>query len=333
VSKDEVWLRVGRSAFARMHIIHSIIRTGQYPNVKKLANRLEVSKRAIERDIEKMRDMMGAPIAYCYNRRGYFYEDDTYSVPPIRLTDGEMMAVFLGEKLLAQYKGHPYEEEIKSAYAKIQALFPESAAIDYGEIERTVSFAVEDVRGDEQLLLRYYQILKEAISVSKTVWADYYTANRDSREMRDIDPYHLRFQDGAWYCIGYCHKRQEMRMFALDRFFDLRLTERSFKRNEDFTVDEYLGNSFKLELGKEPQEVRIFFNSYAARWVRERNWHESQSLEKQPDGSIILRMSVSGLGEVKRWVLSFGGHAEVLAPAKLREEVKKEILAMAGSYR
>jgi len=74
------------------------------------------------------------------------------------------------------------------------------------------------------------------------------------------------------------------------------------------------------------------FDSFAARWVRERKWHESQRLDEQPDGSLILRFTVSGLGEVKRWVFSFGSHAEVLAPEELREEIQRETKKMAEKY-
>ncbi|MBU7006171.1 helix-turn-helix transcriptional regulator [Phosphitispora fastidiosa] len=323
---------VGRNAFARIQYIHAAIKARKYPNVNRLAEQFEVSTRAVERDLEMMRDLMGAPIVYSYSQKGYYYADENFSIPKIRMTEGELAAVFLGERLLTKYQGHPYEKEIKSAYTKIQALFPESAVLDYDEIERTVTFAVEDARGDGQILLGHYQIIQGAIGSNRTVFADYYSLSSDSRSERHIDPYHLRFQDGAWYCIGFCHMRKEIRMFALDRFYELKLTERSFKRDKNFNIEEYLAYSLNLERGSEPREVTIAFDRYAARWVRERRWHESQRLDEQPDGSVILGLTVSGLNEVKRWVMSFGSHAEVLAPAELRQEIMEEIAAMLGNY-
>lgn len=333
MSKAEVHLRVGRSALARMHYIHSAIKAGKYPNVPQLAKSLEVSTRAVERDIEMMRDLMGAPISYSYNHKGYYYKDEFYSIPRIWFTEGEIIAVFLGERLLAQYKGHPYEDAIKTAYIKIQALFPESAAVNYEEIMRTVSFAVDRPRGEEQLLLQHYQVLQEAIATNRTVFTDYYSTSRNSRSTRNIDPYHLRFQSGAWYCIGYCHRRKETRMFALDRFHKLELTQQVYAKDEKFSIEDYLGASFSLERGPEPMEVTISFDSYAARWIKERCWHESQQLEEQADGSVVLRLKVSGLGEVKRWIMGFGSHAEILAPHELRIEVKREIEKMRENYR
>jgi len=333
ISNAEIQLRVGRSAMARIYFIHSEIKAGKYPNVPLLARTLEVSTRAVERDVELMRDMLGAPIVYSYGRKGYYYENDFYSIPPMRFTEGELVALYLGEKLLAQYKGHPYENGIKTAYAKILALLPGSAAINYDEIERTLSFAVEEARGDKRLVLQWYQTMQDAILTKRTVRADYYSASRDSRDNRLIDPYHLRFQAGAWYCIGYCHNRREIRIFALDRFYGLELTDRLFEMDGEFSIDEYLSQSLNLERGREPQEVEVLFDRKAAIWVRERRWHESQRLDEKPDGSVILKLTVSGLGEVKRWILGFGGQAEVLAPPELKAEIAKDIKKMAEKYR
>jgi predicted DNA-binding transcriptional regulator YafY len=120
-------------------------------------------------------------------------------------------------------------------------------------------------------------------------------------------------------------------MFALDRIRDLELTDQTFAIPEDFSVQEYLGDSLHLERG-EPVEVAIKFDSYQARWIRERVWHSSQSIEELPDGSLMLRMVVGSLGEVKRWAMSFGSRAEVLEPERLREEIRREIERVGEVY-
>ncbi|MDD2574563.1 MAG: WYL domain-containing protein [Bacillota bacterium] len=79
-------------------------------------------------------------------------------------------------------------------------------------------------------------------------------------------------------------------------------------------------------------DVAIRFDPHQARWIRERNWHPSQRLEFLEDGSLILTMTVSSLDEVKRWMLGFGRHAEVLKPKKLRQAVAEEIKAMEYIY-
>jgi predicted DNA-binding transcriptional regulator YafY len=69
------------------------------------------------------------------------------------------------------------------------------------------------------------------------------------------------------------------------------------------------------------------------RGIRERKWHETQQdLEELPDGGVILRFRTGGLGEVKRWVMQYGAHAEVLQPEHLRRAVATEMRQAAKNY-
>ncbi|MBC7345024.1 MAG: WYL domain-containing protein, partial [Clostridia bacterium] len=156
--------------------------------------------------------------------------------------------------------------------------------------------------------------------------------SRDQVSERYLDPYHVRYHQGAWYLIAYCHTRAEVRIFALDRIRELKVMEERFEPVNDFSLEEYLGLSMGIERGYGVWEVAIKFTPFQARWIRERKWHASQEMEELDDGSLILKLKVAGLNEVKRWVLSFGKEAEVLAPPELREEIAAELAAMVALY-
>lgn len=315
---------VTRSILYRIYQIHRLLRSHRYPDLKTLVQKFEVSERTILRDLNSMRYDLGAPIAYSRQQRGYYYSDEKFTLPTLHLTQGEAIAVFLGERLLSQYRGTPFEPAIRSALEKISTLLPEEVSLDFSEVERLISFDVEPLRGEEKQLAEAFNLLSQAAHERRTVEMTYFSQYRGEETKRQVDPYHLRSSFGAWYLIGYCHMRDEVRMFALDRIRDLRLTDQIFAIPEDFSVEEYLGDSLHLERG-EPVEVAIKFDPYQARWIRERVWHSSQSIEELPDGSLILRMVVGSLGEVKRWAMSFGARAEVLEPERLREEIRREI--------
>lgn len=314
-----------RARFARIYYLDQQLRAGKYPNVPRLARELEVQARTIERDIEHMRDRLGAPIAYDHKQKGYYYTSDGFRLPPLRLTEGEMVALFLGQKLLAQCAGTPLEEPVRSAFEKVCTLLPVGISVDFDTLEQAISFNLEPLRGDERRIAEIYHRLAGAIQHKATVWVRYYSAARNEFSQRHIDPYHLRYFHGAWYLIAFCHWRKELRVFAIDRIQELRETGATFTPIPDFSLEDFLGGSLGIEVGEHPEEVAIRFDSHQARWIRERRWHQTQTLKPQPDGSLILRMTVSGLGEVKRWVLSFGSHAEVLAPESLRREVSQEL--------
>ncbi len=323
----------GITAMYRMYRIDYLVRNGHYPNVPKLAKSLEVSKRTVERDLERMKDLLGAPVCFCWKRKGYYYTDNSFSLPPVNLSEEETVALFLGQKLLAQYRGTPYEKTVKAAFGKILMLLPDYISSDLEGAERAVSFAVEHLRGDEDAVLQRYNLLLNAIRDCRVISADYYSASRDERMKREINPYHLRFHEGAWYMIGYCHYRNDIRMFAVDRIESLQVTDLKFAPDPGFSIDRYLGDSMKIERGVEPKEIIIRFDAKQARYIRERLWHHSQKTEELADGSLILRLQVSGLGEVKRLVLGFGSAAEVLAPPELRAEIERETKKMADKYR
>ena len=82
------------------------------------------------------RDQLDAPIKYDYERKGFYYSKSNFSLPSISITEGELMALFVAEKVLKQYKGTPYEKELRSAYEKLTANLPDEISIDFQELDR-----------------------------------------------------------------------------------------------------------------------------------------------------------------------------------------------------
>lgn len=323
-----------RAQFGRIFLIDREIRRGRYPSIKWLAEKLEVTTRTIQRDVACLRDQLGAPLEWDYHHKGYTYggREKEFTLPQLYLTEGELIALYLGQKLLSQYTGTPYEEPIRNAFEKVCLLLPDTVSVDLSVVDQVVSFNVEPIRGDEEKVLTIYSTLAGATANKRTIWMRYYSASSDRVTEREVDPYHLRFYEGAWYLIGFCHLRKEIRTFALDRIQDLRVTAGSFSLPADFSLHDYLKDVFGLERGPEPVEVTILFDAHQARWIRERVWHPSQDCEFRSDGSLLLRLKVSGLGDIKRWLIGFGAHAEVISPPSLRREVVEEIQALQKVY-
>ncbi|MGB9880990.1 MAG: helix-turn-helix transcriptional regulator [Anaerolineae bacterium] len=316
--------------FWRLFEIHRLISQGTYPNCAYLSQRLEVHRRTVERDIERLRDLFCAPIEYDPKRRGYYYTE-TFSLPMMRLREGEAIALFLGQKLLMQCRGTPFEEPVRQAMAKIRMLLPHEVEVNLERTVDAVSFHVEPLRGEEVEVAARYQTLVTAVEQRRTIEMDYFTASRGVATRRRVDPYHLRFADGAWYCIGYCYERKDVRIFALDRMVHLSLTDDRFEVPSDFSMDGYLANSWVIERG-EPRKVVIEFDAEQARYVRGRRWHHSQVTEDLPDGSLRMTLTIGGLGELTRWVMSFGSHAKIVEPEDLRDAVRTEFSKALARY-
>jgi predicted DNA-binding transcriptional regulator YafY len=97
--------------------------------------------------------------------------------------------------------------------------------------------------------------------------------------------------DDGWYALGHCHLRNDIRMFAIQRVLSSRETGETFDRPADFRVEEYLKGGFRAVRGDGAYHVVLRFRPEVARRFEERPWRISPFLERQPDGSRIVRSS------------------------------------------
>ncbi len=110
------------------------------------------------------------------------------------------------------------------------------------------------------------------------------------------------------------------------------MTKIPFQRPEDFDLQQHLAKSFGVYHGEGDVKVVVRFASSVARYVAESNWHESQKLTQQRDGSLLTEFQLSDTEEIKRWIMSFGQHAVVQEPESLREEIVGELNSLLGAY-
>jgi predicted DNA-binding transcriptional regulator YafY len=155
--------------------------------------------------------------------------------------------------------------------------------------------------------------------------------SRKKRTRRKVAPYKIWLFDGAFYLVGNCGLREDIRIFALDRIKSLRLTDETFEIPEDFKVEDFMQISFGVFHGK-PQNVKIRFAPEVAGYIREKTWHATQKIKSQNDGSVIFEARVAGTDEIKYWLMSWGSNAEVLSPATLRNEMISEARKMLRCY-
>lgn len=248
------------------------------------------------------------------------------------MTQSELLAVFLAERVLAQYANTPLHHLFASAFRKIVTYLPEDEiTLDFREFAGSFSFDPGPVRseGKEEI----FDQLTKTIANSCVVEMEYFSQHRNELSRRQVDPYHLHNYQGDWYVSGYCHWRQALRDFALTRIHGLRVLEQVFSIPASFDKEAYLKRQFGIEKGGVAQEVILQFSAQQARWIKEKVWHQTEQKLPQPDGSLILKMHVPVTSELKRWIMSYGRDAEVLGPEELREMVRSEIEALFSIYR
>lgn len=320
-----------RPPIRRIALIDRRLRDEPPPTATQLAIELEVSPRTIYRDIECLRLDLGAPIQYDPVRGGYRYTEPTFHLPPVTLSEGEIVALFLAERTFRQYRGTPYESDIARLLQKLVTLLPDAITIDVGHLDSLYSFrpvatSLQDIET--------FRTLAAAVLEGRRLRIAYYTATRDELTDREIDPYHLANVAGEWYLFAHCHLRHDVLVFRPDRIRSIRPTRRTFTRPTDFTPTRHLDSALGV-YAEETDPVRIVleFDAFAARFIREKIWHSTQTLEDRRGGHLRLTLRLSSLVEVKRFALSWGEHCKAIAPRRLVREMKEEIEAMRRRYR
>jgi len=297
------------------------LRAGRFPNCRKLADELEVSSKTIQRDIEFMRDQLGMPIAYDQLHFGFFYTEPVTHFPSVEVSEGEVVALFVAEKALAQYRGTSFERPLRTAFEKISGGLKDRIGFQWGDVDSAISFRG---LGATVADLELFEIVSRTVLDSHELAFEYQKLRSARHEARRVQPYHLGCVENQWYLFGFDLVRRQLRTFALPRMRAARDTKAKFRRPADFSIDKHLGDSLGVFKGQGRVKVRIRFDAFAARLVRERNWHPSQKLKPLTAGELELSMTLGSLEEIERWTLSWGSHARVLEPVELQRRIRQE---------
>ena len=311
-------VKLTRPPFERMSRIHEDLQNGRFPNCSSIARDFEVSAKTIQRDIDFMRDRLRLPIEFDWAKNGYGYTRPVDHLPLATITEGELVALLVAQKAIEQYKGTSFEEPLTQAFARLTSELDGPVTVALGEARATITFRPIGVGKAD---LELFRKLSEAVLHSIEIEFDYRSLGSDTPEHRRVQPWHLCCVDNQWYVVGHDLNRDGKRTFAVPRIRKLRLLKRRFIRPKDFSIQKHLGGAFGIFAGTGDHVIRLQFDRWAARLVRERFWHESQRLADGPEGAVELELRLSSLEEVQRWILSFGEHVEVLAPAELRARV------------
>ena len=309
-----------RPPLERMLRIHQALQSGTYPNAASLARDLEVCRKSIHRDLDFMRDRLELPIEYDGSRFGYRYTEEVRAFPTLQITEGEIFALVVAEKALQQYRGTSFEAPLLSALKKMEQALPDTISLSLNEIAQTISFRT---RAEPVLDLEIFDALAKATAARRQLELSYRKPGQQQPEQRVVDPYHLANINGEWFLFAFDHLRKDIRSFVPARIKAIRQTGKTFERRRTFSLDKRLRGSFGVQSGQGEFEVVIRFNERVADYIREKKWHDSQQLRELRNGGVELRMNLSSLGEVERWVLSWGGSAVVVRPAQLAESVKQ----------
>jgi predicted DNA-binding transcriptional regulator YafY len=139
----------------------------------------------------------------------------------------------------------------------------------------------------------------------------------------ELSPYHLLYNQRAWYVVGLSSVHKAVRAFKLNRIRNAEMSDKPLSNDgsPEFDLAEYIGCAWSMIPEGKMYRVRLRFAPKVANNVAEVRWHNTQKVARNPDGSAAVDFRVDGLGEITWWILSYGDQVEVLSPAELRKTI------------
>lgn len=298
--------------------------------VSELAKEFDVSEKTIRRDLEQLK-RFGFPLeesTESHGRKLWHARD----VPDLAFNLGEVLSLFLGRRLLEPLAGTYFWEGSQSAFRKIKStLSPE--AIRY--LDR-LSQLIHDPQQRSSNYDGHGESIDElmiAIEDRNFTFITYQSVKATEPVTYDVHPYGLVHHRGSLYLVADSQQHGEFRVFKIDRISAVERNELRFDRKKEFDLKAFFNSSFGVwrEDG-EPVRVVIRFAAAVARYVEEHHWPGCERKTVAPDGGLLCEFRLSGLQEIKSWILSFGSKAVVLEPQELVTALRIEAEQLAWYY-
>lgn len=288
-------------------------------NRKRLATRYEISERQITKDLDLLRHGLHFPIER--SLEGYYFER-VPRLPNASFSFDEALALLLATRAgmaLAGVDG----AALAAAVGRLESLFPR----EFRAVLRAAAADTADPTGRAESLAT----LQVAVGQRRRIQLEYAAASKGGEVTeRAVDPYAVIPYGKSWHLVAFCHLRDDVRLFKIDRIRQLRPLDDRFPAPE-FDLAEFLGRGWGLMRGVDGpvEEVALRFRPPAASFVTEESWHPSQRVAWTPDGAAIFRATVIVTPELRRWVFGYGSDVEVLTPDHLRDWIGAEARAVA----
>ncbi len=268
-------------------------------------------------------------------QENYSLRPENFHLPPIAFTDKELAAL---QTALSLLDGEfAYAEPLRLALQQITWGRPSPLRAPE---QRSVALGITASAGGHELSARLAKV-ETAIFRNKTIVFDYYTMERDEVSTRRVDPYHLLFQGGQFYLLGYAHERKAMRVFRLSRIRGkvsyATKAEHDFHRPADFDPRAY-ANRADWQLGEERGVARILICERIA-WQIERHFGRygeivrgrrrrgrgASSPASSAEGETVFLTGYSSPRSLISWVLGLGANARLLGPEELVCELQRRL--------
>lgn len=313
----------------RIYKLHHILACRRYPIPRaRLEAELECSRASLTRIIAEMRDHFDAPIEFDKEAGGYRYSRAAFELPGLWFTPSELFALSAAQQLLAEAQPGLLDGQLAPLKARIDKLLGQAHLGD-GELARRLRILRMAARQPDT---RIFQTVAGATAQRQRLAIEYHGRERDAVSQREVSPQRLVHYRDNWYLDAWCHQREALRSFALDRVRAARALDQPARDLDEAGLDGHYRATYGIFAGPATGHAVLRFSAARARWIADETWHPDQEDRWLADGRFERALPYADPRELILDILKYGPEVEVIAPADLRAEVAHRLQAAAAQY-
>jgi predicted DNA-binding transcriptional regulator YafY len=316
----------------RIYKLHRVVSSRRHPVSRTtLEQELECSRATVKRIIQEMKLYFNAPLEYDRERNGYYYdtqEGQAFELPGVWFNAAELHALLATQQLLEQLQPGLLDAHLKPLKTHIEKLLA-AGQHDGGEIAKRVRILRMAGRNNSSA---HFQTVAGALLQRQRLTIRYHGRSNDEESQREISPQRLTHYRDNWYLDAWCHQKNGLRSFAVDRLRESRALEERATDIAEKELDAHFASSYGIFAGAAKHTAVLRFTPERARWVAEEQWHPQQQGRTLEDGSYELQIPYSDPRELAMDILKHSPDVEVIEPEPLRQLVKEQLRAALGRY-
>lgn len=314
--------------------LHHLLSNSRFPIPRRqLEEKLDCSQKTVRRDLDFLRDRLGAPIDYDQEKNGWYYrenEQSLYELPGLWLNEEEIHALLSIQQLLSSLDPGLLQDEIAPFESRIKDLLNKSAGI---QNEANITQAIRLLTtGKRKRQYQHFQQIASATIQKKQVHITYFGRRKNAVSKRTLSPLRLLHYKENWYLSAWCHKREALRMFSLDKIEQVETLQETVIEQDASEVDHAIHSSFGIFTGLAEERAKLHFNEEAARWVADEVWHPEQQEKCLENGKYELIVPYNHDTELSAEILRFGEDVEVIEPTSLRQLIIQRLSKALSQY-
>jgi len=318
----------------RLQRMVQLLKTHRVVPRQAFLDRLEVSPATFKRDLEYLRDRMGAPVIWDRERGGYCFDPSDeqavkFELPGLWFNSQEIRALLTMHQLIDELQPSLLTPHIEPLKERIESLL-EGEEHTSDEVRKRIRILHMNARPVEP---EHFEVISSALLAGRRLNVIHYNRRRDEETERELSPQRLVFYRDNWYLDAWCHLRGGVRSFSVETLRKALPLDKKARKVAGKTLNDILASGYGIFGGRDTRRARLRFSPERARWVATETWHPQQKGWFDEGGSYVLEFPYSDDRELMMDILKHGPAVEVISPASLRKRIREQAEAIRRQYR